>query len=108
MLDGTGIRPWAETDKPNPLNVYGVSKYEEDQAIQALCPDHLIFRTSWLYGSEGPDFAQTILNRAREGVPFQVVSDQWGSPTQVHWLARTEVLALEWVLSESVLVACII
>ncbi|MNG99761.1 dTDP-4-dehydrorhamnose reductase [compost metagenome] len=100
VFDGSGIRPWAETDKPNPLNVYGASKYAGEQAIQALCPNHLIFRTSWLYGGEGTHFARTMLRRAREGGPLQVVDDQWGAPTQVHWLARTAVFALAQVLSE--------
>jgi len=100
VFDGTGIRPWAETDKPNPLNVYGASKYAGEQAIQALCPDYLILRTSWLYGGEGPHFARSILGRAREGGPLQVVDDQWGAPTQVHWLARVAVFALSQVLND--------
>lgn len=100
VFDGTGIRPWAETDKPNPLNVYGASKYAGEQAIQALCPDYLILRTSWLYGGEGPHFARSILGRAREGGPLQVVDDQWGAPTQVHWLARVAMCALSQVLND--------
>ncbi|MFQ2646447.1 dTDP-4-dehydrorhamnose reductase [Aeromonas caviae] len=100
VFDGTGIRPWAETDKPNPINVYGASKYAGEQAIQVLCPDHLILRTSWLYGGEGPHFARSILGRAREGGGLQVVDDQWGAPTQVHWLARVAVFALSQVLND--------
>ncbi|WP_429164011.1 dTDP-4-dehydrorhamnose reductase [Aeromonas rivipollensis] len=100
VFDGSGVRPWTETDKPCPLNVYGASKYAGDQVIQALCPDHLIFRTSWLYGGEGPHFARTILDRANGGRPLQVVDDQWGAPTQVHWLARTAVFALVQVLND--------
>lgn len=100
VFDGAGIRPWTEADKPNPLNVYGASKYAGEQAIQRLCPDHLIFRTSWLYGGEGPHFARTMLRCAREGHPLQVVDDQWGAPTQVHWLAHTVLLALGQVLTD--------
>ena len=100
VFDGAGVRPWTEADKPCPLNVYGASKYAGDQVIQALCPDHLIFRTSWLYGGEGPHFARSILDRANEGRPLQVVDDQWGAPTQVHWLARTAVFALAQVLND--------
>ncbi|MFQ2418425.1 MULTISPECIES: dTDP-4-dehydrorhamnose reductase [Aeromonas] len=97
VFDGSGTEPWIETDEPRPLNIYGTSKYAGEQAIQALCPDHLIVRTSWLYGGEGRHFASTILGRAREGLPLQVVDDQWGAPTQVHWLARMVLSALEQV-----------
>lgn len=100
VFDGSGTTPWTEEDKPAPLNVYGASKYAGEQIIQALCPDHLIFRTSWLYGGEGGHFARTILDRAREGRPLKVVDDQWGAPTQVHWLARTLLLALAQVLTD--------
>lgn len=94
VFDGTGVKPWAEVDKPNPINIYGVSKYAGELAIRELCPNHLIFRTSWLYGGEGPHFARTILERAREGKYLRVVDDQWGAPTLVHWLANMVLIAL--------------
>ncbi|MNG84655.1 dTDP-4-dehydrorhamnose reductase [compost metagenome] len=100
VFDGSGTTPWTEEDKPAPLNVYGASKYAGEQIIQALCPDHLIFRTSWLYGGEGGHFARTILDRAREGRPLKVVDDQWGAPTQVYWLARTVLFALAQVQTD--------
>lgn len=95
VFDGSGSEPWRETDTPSPLNVYGASKLAGEQAIQALCPCNLIVRTSWLYGGEGAHFARTILRRAKEGQPLEVVADQWGAPTQVHWLATTVLSALE-------------
>lgn len=94
VFDGTGLVPWTEADKPNPINVYGVSKYSGELAIQTLCPSHLIFRTSWLYGGEGAHFARTILDHARMGEYLQVVDDQWGAPTLVHWLANMVLSAL--------------
>ncbi|MGE6107305.1 dTDP-4-dehydrorhamnose reductase [Aeromonas sobria] len=94
VFDGSGNTPWTEGDKPAPLNVYGASKLAGEQAIQGLCPHHLIIRTSWLYGGEGPHFARTILRRAKEGQSLEVVADQWGVPTQVHWLATSVLLAL--------------
>lgn len=100
VFDGTGVRPWTELDKPNPINVYGVSKYAGELAIQELCPNHLIFRTSWLYGGEGPHFARTILAGAREGKYLQVVDDQWGAPTLVYWLAKMVLIALAQVVKE--------
>ncbi|EPU3916199.1 dTDP-4-dehydrorhamnose reductase [Aeromonas hydrophila] len=99
VFDGTGTRPWLETDQPRPLNVYGMSKYAGELAIQRLCPHHLIIRTGWLYGGEGRHFARTILARAKQGQALAVVDDQWGAPTRVDWLARASVLALSQVLN---------
>ncbi|MFM5619845.1 dTDP-4-dehydrorhamnose reductase [Aeromonas veronii] len=98
VFDGTGTRPWLETDQPRPLNVYGMSKYAGELAIQRLCSHHLIIRTGWLYGGEGRHFARTILARATQGQALAVVDDQWGAPTRVDWLARASVLALSQVL----------
>ncbi len=98
VFDGSGSDPWCEVDVPFPLNVYGASKLAGEQAIQALCPGHLIVRTSWLYGGEGTHFARTILRRAKEGKPLEVVGDQWGAPTQVDWLATSIILALTQVV----------
>jgi len=97
VFDGSGYDPWREVDVPFPLNVYGASKLAGEQAIQALCPGHLIVRTCWLYGGEGTHFARTILRRAKEGKPLEVVGDQWGAPTQVDWLATSVLCALELV-----------
>lgn len=98
VFDGSGYDPWREVDVPFPLNVYGASKLAGEQAIQALCPGHLIVRTSWLYGGEGTHFARTILRRSKEGKPLEVVGDQWGTPTQVDWLATSVLLALTQVV----------
>lgn len=95
VFDGSGSGPWREADAPSPLNVYGASKLAGEQAIQALCPHHLIVRTCWLYGGEGAHFARAILRRAKEDQPLEVVADQWGAPTQVDWLATTVLSALE-------------
>lgn len=95
VFDGSGCDPWREADAPSPLNVYGASKLAGEQAIQALCPHHLIVRTSWLYGGEGAHFARAILRRAKEDQPLEVVADQLGAPTQVDWLATTVLSALE-------------
>lgn len=98
VFDGSGSEPRSEADAPSPLNVYGTSKLAGEQAIQGLCPHHLIVRTSWLYGGEGTHFARAILRRAEEGQPLEVVADQWGAPTQVDWLATSVLLALEQVV----------
>lgn len=98
VFDGSGSAPWREVDVPAPLNVYGASKLAGEQAIQGLCPHHLIVRTSWVYGGEEAHFARAILRRANEGKPLEVVADQWGAPTQVDWLATSVLLALTQVV----------
>ena len=87
VFDGSGARPWIETDTPAPLNVYGRTKLEGERLIAAACPHHLIFRTSWVYGARGGNFAKTMLRLAQERERLTVVSDQWGAPTGADLLA---------------------
>ena len=61
VFDGSGSRPWVETDTPAPLNVYGQTKLEGEQLIAAHCERHLILRTSWVYAARGGNFARTML-----------------------------------------------
>ena len=87
VFDGSGQRPWAESDMPAPLNVYGQTKLEGEQAIQAACPRHLIFRTSWVYAARGDNFARSMLRLAQERESLTVIDDQWGAPTGADLLA---------------------
>jgi len=76
-----------EEDEPNPLNVYGKSKY--DGEISALCyPNTIIIRTSWLYSEYGKNFYTTIKSRIIGTQKTSVVSDQYGTPTNAHDLAN--------------------
>lgn len=87
VFDGSGERPWREDDAPAPLNVYGRSKWQGEQAIAQAGCQHLIFRTSWVYAARGGNFAKTILRLAAERDTLSVVSDQWGAPTGAELLA---------------------
>lgn len=87
VFDGSGTRPWTETDTPAPLNVYGQTKLEGEQRIAAQCPRHLIFRTSWVYAARGGNFAKTILRLAQEREQLNVIDDQFGAPTGAELLA---------------------
>ncbi len=87
VFDGSGTRPWTETDTPAPLNVYGQSKLEAEQLIQATCSQHLILRTSWVYAARGGNFAKTILRLAQERERLTVIDDQFGAPTGAELLA---------------------
>jgi dTDP-4-dehydrorhamnose reductase len=87
VFDGSGTRPWIETDTPAPLSVYGQTKLEGEQLIQAACANHLIFRTSWVYAARGGNFAKTMLRLAQERERLTVIDDQIGAPTGAELLA---------------------
>lgn len=71
-----------EEDHPaDPINWYGKTKWEGEQAIRQTTADHLIVRVSWLCGQYGSNFVKTMLRLGRERDTLQVVDDQWGSPT---------------------------
>ena len=98
VFDGSGSRPWLETDKPAPLSVYGRTKLEGEQLIQAACAKHLIFRTSWVYAARGGNFAKTMLRLAQERERLTVIDDQWGAPTGAELLADVTAHAIRQVL----------
>jgi dTDP-4-dehydrorhamnose reductase len=81
VFDGSSNLPYAETDQPNPINVYGKTKLAGEEAIQAVGVPHLIFRTAWVYGTTGRNFLLTILRLATEREELKVVHDQFGTPT---------------------------
>ncbi|QDL39149.1 dTDP-4-dehydrorhamnose reductase [Rhodoferax sediminis] len=97
VFDGSGARPWTETDTPAPLNVYGRTKLEGERLIAATCPRHLIFRTSWVYGARGGNFAKTMLRLAQERERLTVIADQIGAPTGADLLADVTAHAIRGV-----------
>ena len=100
VFDGSGETPWLETDATAPLNVYGQTKLEGEQAIQASGCKHLIFRTSWVYATRGANFAKTMLRLAQERESLTVISDQFGAPTGAELLADVSTHALRQVLQQ--------
>jgi dTDP-4-dehydrorhamnose reductase len=87
VFDGSGLQPWRETDEPGPLNIYGSTKLEGEQAIHQSGCKHLIFRTSWVYGARGGNFAKTMLKLAQERDSLSIIDDQIGAPTGADLLA---------------------
>lgn len=87
VFDGKGSDFWNENDTPLPINEYGKSKLAGEQAIQASGCQYLIFRTSWVYGSKGNNFAKTMLRLASEHQILSVIDDQFGAPTSAALLA---------------------
>lgn len=87
VFPGDGDKPWRETDTTAPLNVYGQTKLDGEKALQAYCPNHQIFRTSWVYAGKGNNFAKTMLRLAKEREELSVINDQFGAPTGAELLA---------------------
>ena len=98
VFDGSGTRPWIETDTPAPPNVYGQTKLEGERLIAEHCARHLIFRTSWVYAARGGNFAKTMLRLAQERERLMVIDDQWGAPTGAELLADVTAHAIRHAL----------
>ncbi len=87
VFDGSGQAPRDESAATRPLSVYGQTKLEGEQLIQASGARHLIFRTSWVYAARGGNFAKTMLRLAGERDQLKVINDQIGAPTGADLLA---------------------
>ena len=88
VFSGSGVRPHETGEPPNPLNVYGASKLAGERAVQALCGQHMIVRTSWVFGNHGNNFVKTMLRLGAERAELKVVNDQVGAPAYTAHLAR--------------------
>ena len=93
VFDGSKIGAYDEHDAPNPLGVYGRSKWEGERAVAEVNPRHLILRTSWVYAPFGTNFVRTMVRLASECDRLRVVDDQWGCPTSAADVAQA-VLAI--------------
>lgn len=87
VFAGTGDGFYRETDPTAPQSAYGRTKLAGEDALAATGARHLIFRTSWIYGVHGANFAKTMLKLARERDTLRVVADQIGVPTSAALVA---------------------
>lgn len=87
VFDGSSKIPYRETDVTNPLSVYGATKQAGEAAIANAAGRHFVFRTSWVHGSHGANFARTMLRLAGDREELRVVDDQIGSPTSADLIA---------------------
>ena len=87
VFDGTKNSPYRPDDRTNPVNNYGMTKYEGEEAVRSLCEKYYIARTSWLYGHHGRNFVETMLSLS-DKPEIKVVDDQIGCPTWTVELAN--------------------
>ncbi|UDM51219.1 dTDP-4-dehydrorhamnose reductase [Cupriavidus sp. MP-37] len=98
VFDGSKVGAYVETDAVNPQSVYGKSKLAGEQAISAAGGANLVFRTCWVAGAHGGNFAKTMLKLGRERDSLRVIADQFGAPTTAALIAdvTAQVVARHW------------
>jgi len=96
VFSGEGLRPWREEDTAAPVNTYGQTKWEGEEAVRSSGCPYWIFRTSWIYSARGGNFPKTLLRLAAERESLQVVDDQVGSPTPAWLVAEITAQALRF------------
>lgn len=96
VFDGRAGRAYEETDRTNPLSVYGTSKLAGEKAVRAEGCRHLIVRTQSLFGKNGHNFIKAIVRKTRESdTPLRVVDDQISAPTYTRHLAEALVRLIQ-------------
>ena len=88
VFDGQGVRPWNPDDERAPLNVYGMTKYEGELAVEKWLEKYYIVRIAWVFGKNGNNFIKTMLKLGKTHDKLTVVDDQIGSPTYTFDLAK--------------------
>lgn len=99
VFDGGGVVPWVESVRAIPCNYYGQTKLAGEQAIVSSGCSYLIFRTSWVYGAHGNNFAKVMLGLAAQRESLSIVNDQIGAPTGAELLADVAAHAIAQTLS---------
>ena len=94
VFNGENTEPYLISDVPNPINNYGLTKMQGEEAVVKFCKKYYIARTSWLYGHHSKNFVETMLaNAAKE--ELNVVDDQIGCPTWTVELSKGILSLLE-------------
>jgi len=100
VFDGRNCRPYIETDRPKPINVYGQSKFEGEYQALKENDATIIIRTSWLYSSFGKNFVKTMLKAGSEKRSLNVIFDQVGTPTYAADLAAAILQIVEKTIAD--------
>lgn len=88
VFDGKSKKPYTEFDDTNPLTVYGASKRAGENYVKEFTHKHFIIRSNWVYGKDGHNFVNQVLEATEKGNTLSVAADQFGSPTSAKDLAR--------------------
>ena len=97
VFDGKNNKPYKETDRTNPISVYGKTKLAGENAIQEILPTNAtIIRVSWMYSEYGNNFVKTMLRIGKERDEINVINDQIGSPTYATDLAEVILQAIKY------------
>lgn len=89
VFDGQGTEPWQPDCKEYaPLNVYGQTKLDGEQAVANTLEKYFIVRIAWVFGLNGKNFIKTMLQVGKNHAQVRVVNDQIGTPTYTYDLAR--------------------
>lgn len=89
VFDGKKNKSYQETDKPNPINIYGKSKYKGEVILKKIMPyNAIIIRSSWIYSEFGKNFMKTIIKLGNKTEKLSIVDDQIGCPTYATDLAK--------------------
>jgi len=98
VFDGQKQGPYFETDQVSPLSIYGKSKAAGEIAARERLRQHIILRTSWVFGVHGDNFVKTMLRLGREKELVRVVTDQRGCPTSAVDIAETilTIISIFW------------
>jgi dTDP-4-dehydrorhamnose reductase len=95
VFAGDAHTPYRETDPVAPHTIYGITKYEGEKRLLAVCPEAVILRTAWLYSEYGNNFVKTMIRLGKEKESLGVVFDQIGSPTYAADLAQAIFTVIE-------------
>ncbi len=95
VFDGRKKSPYTEEDKPNPINIYGASKFLGEQYLLSSDIRFFLIRTSWMYGNGGNNFVKAIINKAAAQSEISVVVDQVGNPTWTRDIAEVTLRLLK-------------
>ncbi len=94
VFDGSKEGWYVEEDEARPQSIYGKTKWQGEKNVRAMCAQHVILRTSWVFGAHGGNFLKTILRIAQEKDSLSIIADQFGAPTSARLLAdSTAVIA---------------
>ena len=95
VFDGEKNSPYLESDRCNPQNVYGVTKWQGELKLLDVYPEACVLRTSWLFGKKGKNFISSVWQKMQEQETLKIISDQKGCPTFADDLADVLFLMLD-------------